>query len=81
MGVYTIRDLDKKTKQTVQEYAADNELNIAEAMRELIAMGLKHIKHSQEEKQYKSFFDLYEKIKFKGGKRLSEEHDKVAYEL
>ncbi len=38
-------------------------------------------KTSGKKNTYSSMFDLYEEIRFKGGKSLSKEHDKVAYGL
>ena len=81
MGTYTIRDLDDKTKEVVHHYAQEHDLNIADAIRELVFLALQHLQHSKKEKKYGSFFEMYDKIKFKGGANLSKEHDKVAYEL
>jgi hypothetical protein len=78
---YTIRNLDEKTKETVQEYAQKHNLNIAEAMRELVLLGVQHMQHTKNKNKHSSFFDIYDRIKFKGGKNLSKEHDQVAYEL
>ena len=81
MGMYTIRNLDEKTKETIHTYAEEYKLNTAEALRRLIALALTHVQHTKKEKQYGSFFELYTQIKFKGGKNLSKDHDRVAYVL
>ena len=33
------------------------------------------------EKKYKSIFDAYDQIKFKGGKQLSKKIDEIVYEV
>ena len=80
MSVYTIRDMDQKTKESVQTYAHEHDLNVAEALRDLVFFGLQHIKHRQKEKKYASIFKVQKKLSFKGGRNLSQEIDQVAYE-
>ena len=80
MSVYTIREMDKKTKESIQTYAHEHDLNVAEALRDLVFFGLQHIKHTKKEKKYASIFEVQKKISFKGGKYLSQEIDKIVYE-
>jgi hypothetical protein len=39
---WVIRDVDEETRTSVKIYATRNHLTIAEALKELVAMGLKH---------------------------------------
>lgn len=72
--------MDKKTKESVQAYAHEHDLNVAEALRDLVFFGLQHIKHTKKEKKYSSIFEVQKRISFKGGKHLSQEIDKIVYE-
>ena len=80
MSVYTIREMDKKTKEAIQTYAHEHELNVAEALRDLVFFGLVHIKHTKKEKKYSSIFEVQKEISFKGGKYLSQKIDEIVYE-
>jgi hypothetical protein len=75
MSTYTIRDLDEKTRQVIHDYAAQHHLNTADAIQYLIFVGRK----TKTEKKYKSFFEIYEKVRFKGGKNLSANADDLVY--
>ena len=77
--VYTIRGMDKKTRDMIQTYAQIHKLKIAQAIGQLVALAIEHIQHTKKEKKYKSLFDAYEEIKFKGGKQLSKKIDEVVY--
>lgn len=77
--VYTIRGMDQKTKNAIQRYAHKHKLKIAQAISQLVALAVEHIQHTKKEKKYKSLFDAYEELKFKGGKQLSKEIDEVVY--
>jgi hypothetical protein len=77
--VYTIRGLDPKTKSAIQKYAQKHKLKIAQAISQLITLAIEHIQHTKKEKKYKSLFDAYEELKFKGGSKLSKEIDEVVY--
>lgn len=77
--MFAVRNLDEKTIEAIQEYAHERRLNTAEAVRDLIFFGLQHIRHTKKEKKYKSIFDAYGKVKFKGGKDLSRKIDEVVY--
>lgn len=78
--IFGIRNLDKKTKVYIYEYAQDHKLNMAEALRDLVFFGLQHIKHTQKEKKYSSIFDVYGKLKFSAEPDLSQKIDKVVYD-
>lgn len=80
MSVYTIREMDKKTKESIQIYAHEHDLNIAEALRDLVFFGLQHIKHTKKEKKYASIFDVQKKLSFTAEPELSQKIDEVAYE-
>ena len=77
--VYTIRGMDKKTRDVIQTYAQKHKLKIAQAISQLVVLAQEQIQHTQKEKKYKSIFDAYNEIKFKGGKQLSKEIDEVVY--
>jgi hypothetical protein len=77
--VYTVRDMDEKTRAEIQTYAHKHGLKISQAIRELVVLAKEHIQHTKNEKKYKSMFDVYEKVKFKGGKDLSKQIDEVVY--
>ena len=76
--VYTIRNMDEKTRKEIQDYAHEHDVSIAEALRELIMIATKSIK-KEESKKYKSIFDVYNKIKFSAEPDLSKKIDKVLY--
>lgn len=76
MSIYTIRNLDEKTKHVIRDYAVQHNLNTADAIRYLVFVGKKT---KTESKKYKSFFEIYEKVKFKGGKDLSAKADELIY--
>ena len=77
--MFAIRNVDEETKRAIQEYAHSNDITIAEAVRDLVFYGLQHIEHTRKEKKYKSIFDVYDKLKFKGGPNLSQEIDEIVY--
>ena len=79
MAVYTIRGMDEKTRTAIQAYAQEHDVNVAEALTELVFFGLQHIRHTKKEKKYSSIFEVQKKISFKGGKNLSQEIDEVLY--
>ena len=77
--VYTIRNMDEKTRKEIQNYAHEHDVSIGEALRELIMIAMKSLR-KEEGKKYKSIFDVYEKIKFSAEPDLSKKVDKVLYE-
>ncbi|MDD2655776.1 MAG: hypothetical protein PHQ80_03870 [Candidatus ainarchaeum sp.] len=79
MTVYTIRGMDEKTRAAIQAYAQEHDVNVAEALTELVFFGLQHIRHTKKEKKYSSIFEVQKRISFKGGKNLSQEIDDVLY--
>ena len=76
---FAVRNLDEKTKHAIQQYADDKDVTIAEAIRDLIFFGLQHLKHAIKEKKYSSFREVYDKLKFKGGRELSQQIDEIVY--
>jgi hypothetical protein len=76
---FAVRKLDEKTRYAIQEYAEENDVTIADAIRDLVFYGLQHIKHTKKEKKYSSFRDVYDKLKFKGGRQLSQQIDEIVY--
>jgi hypothetical protein len=78
-GMFSVRGMDEETKKAIHDYAKSHEMTVAEAIRDLVFFGLQHIKHTKKEKKYKSIFDVYGKLKFKGGTNLSQEIDEVVY--
>ncbi len=77
--IFAIRDVDENTKKAIRDYAQSKNITIAEAIRDLVFFGLQHVKHTKKEKKYKSIFDTYDKVKFKGGPSLSQDIDKILY--
>lgn len=79
--IFAVRNLDEKTKAEIQDYAHEHNLNMAQAIRELVFMALEHLKcFHKNKKKYKSFFEVYDKIKFKtNDPHLSENIDTVLY--
>ena len=80
MSTYTIRNFDEKTKENIYVYAQEHDINVAEAIKELVFYGLQHIKHSKKEKKYNSFFDLYDELKFSSDSDLSQKIDEILYD-
>jgi len=78
--MFAVRNLDEKTKHTIQDYAQDKDVTIAEAIRDLVFYGLQHIKHTKKERKYKSIFEVYDKLKFSGDPNLSQKIDEVVYD-
>lgn len=77
--IFAIRNVDDSTKQFILKYAEENDLTIAEALRELIILVKEHMKEKPQ-KKYSSIFDTYEKIAFEGEKDLSRNIDRIIYE-
>lgn len=77
--VFAIRDVDERTKRAIHAYAQTHDVTVAEAIRDLVFFGLQHIKHKKKEKKYKSIFEVLDKLKFKGGRNISEEIDEIVY--
>ncbi|MEW6748890.1 MAG: hypothetical protein AB1295_04250 [Candidatus Micrarchaeota archaeon] len=76
---FAVRNLDEKTKREIQAYAEDKDVSIAEAIRDLVFYGLQHMKHTRKGKKYSSFRDVFDKLRFKGGRELSQQVDEVVY--
>ena len=72
--------MDKKTKESIQDYAHEHDLNVAEALRDLVFFGLQHITHTKKEKKYASIFEVEKKLSFAGEPELSQKIDEIAYE-
>ena len=81
MGVYTVRNLDEKTKEVIAEYAESHDLNMGQAISQLVRLAVENLQHKKKEKRFKNLAELYEHLKFKSDKNLSRDHDKVAYGL
>ena len=80
MTVYTIRDLDEKTKDAIQSYAREHDVNVAEAVKELVFFGLQHIRHTKKEKKYSSIFEVQKRLSFKAEPAdLSQRIDEIVY--
>ena len=77
--MFAVRNLDGKTIEAIREYAHGRRLNTAEAVRDLVFFGLQHIRHTKKEKKYKSIFDAYGRVKFRGGRDLSQRMDEVVH--
>lgn len=78
-NIFAVRNLDKKTIEYIKNYANNHNLNTAEAIRDLIFFGLKHIQKTQKKKKYNSIFEVYDKLKFRGESNLSENIDEIVY--
>ncbi|MBI5158913.1 hypothetical protein HY992_02225 [Candidatus Micrarchaeota archaeon] len=81
-GVLAIRNVDEKTRQFIREYAAEHNLNIGEAVREIVFLVRQHLKEcgDHKKKKYQSIFEVYDKIKFSDSDpNLSRNIDKILY--
>lgn len=78
-AVFAVRNVDKSTRKFIQNYALEHDLNTSEALREIVVKAKEHIKE-QNKKKYKSFFDTYDTIKFKGPGNLSDRIDEIVYD-
>lgn len=80
-GVLAIRNVDEKTRQFIREYATEHNLNIGEAIREIVFLVRQHLKECGEhkKKKYQSFFEIYDKVAFKAEPSLSKDIDKLLY--
>ena len=58
--VYTIRNVSEKTKETLNKYAEEHNLTIAEALQQLIDFGLEH--YEQHKKNPKKYLNTQEAL-------------------
>ncbi len=82
--IFAIRDVDEKTKKFIHKYAHEHDVNLSEALRDIVFMVQEHLKELEKQKtkkKYKSFFDLYDKLKFRSNDpHLSERIDEILYD-
>ena len=79
--MFAIRNVDEKTREFICKYASENDVNISEALQEIIVLVQEHLKEKeQQKKKYKSIFDTYDRIAFRSGDpNLSKSIDKILY--
>lgn len=78
-GMFAVRNVDKNTKKYIQTYAAERDLTLGEALREMVFLVQEHLAE-RKPKKYKSLFDTYEKIAFSSDDpHLSEKIDEIVY--
>ena len=80
--IFAVRDLDKKVQNFIYDYAHDHDLKVAEAIQEVVKLAQERMKEKEQQKQkkkYRSFFDVYDKLKFRGDPHLSEKIDDIVY--
>ena len=82
--LFAVRNVDEKTKHFIYKYATENDVNIGEALREIVFLVQEHLKEKEQQKQkkkYSSLFDTYDKIAFTSDDpQLSEKIDTILYE-
>lgn len=62
--VYTIRNINKKTKDTIAEYAYEHQLTMGTAMQALIDLGIEYYeKTKHEKKKYKNTLAALENLR------------------
>jgi hypothetical protein len=55
-------------------------MNVGEALREIVQLVKIHLSENKSKKKYRSFFEIYDAVKFNGGDpNLSKNIDKVLY--
>ncbi|MBI5223132.1 hypothetical protein HY990_01790 [Candidatus Micrarchaeota archaeon] len=81
--IFAIRNVDEKTKNFIHDYAHENDLATAEALRDIATLAKEHLKEKAAQKAKKrkiSIFEVYNKIAFKSkDPNLSKNIDKYLY--
>lgn len=77
--IFALRNVDEGTKRFIRHYAHEHDLNTGEALREIVLGAKEHFQENKG-KKYKSFFDTYNELKFKGDPHLSEKIDEILYD-
>ena len=77
--IFAVRKVDEKTREFIYEYAHENDLTTGEALREIARMAKEHMKETPK-KKYRSFFEIYDEVKFRSkDPNLSKNIDKYLY--
>lgn len=77
--IFALRNVDQGTKKFIKNYAHEHDLNTGEALREIVMTAKEHLAEKKQKKKYKSFFDTYDAIKFKGPGNASDKIDEILY--
>ncbi|MBI2079500.1 hypothetical protein HYT84_01950 [Candidatus Micrarchaeota archaeon] len=81
--IFAIRNVDRKTKAFIQNYAYEHDLKLGDALKEIVFLVQEYIMElskNKQKKKYRSFFEIYDKIKFSSGDpNLSKNIDKILY--
>lgn len=81
--IFAVRNVDEKTKEFIYNYAHEHDVNLGDALRELVYLVEEHLREREQQKhkkKYVSFFEIYDKVKFSGGdSNLSKNMDEVLY--
>lgn len=64
--IFAVRNVDEKTRTFISEYANEHNLNIGDALRDIISLAQEHLKEKSKHKKYQSIFQIHDKIKFSG---------------
>lgn len=78
---FAVRNLDEKTRAYIAEYAHERNLNMAQALREIVCLVQEHLRERQKpRKRYRSFFEVLPQIAFESSDpNLSKNIDKILY--
>ena len=79
--IFAVRNVDEKTKEFIYNYAHEHDVNLGEALREIMQLARIHLSESgRHKKKYRSIFEVYNQIAFKSDDpNLSKNIDKVLY--
>lgn len=80
--LFAIRNVDKKTKAFIADYAHEHAINMNEALREIVFLVQEHLKENKPivKKRKYSIFEIYDKVAFSSNDpNLSKNIDKYLY--